>query len=173
MIRTYSYFFHVKMFKPGYLLVLMLLASCKNSDEKVSPKVQDITESVYASGVVKSKRQYQVFSTVNGIVKEILVDEGDTVRVGEPLMKIFNRTSELNEVNAALAAEYARLDANRQKLRELLLAIDVARTKMRNDSLLLQRQQNLWDQNIGSKIDLEQRQLSYKNSQKDFQSAQI
>ena len=173
MIRTYSYFFHVKMFKPGYLLVLMLLASCKNSDEKVSPKVQDITESVYASGVVKSKRQYQVFSTVNGIVKEILVDEGDTVRVGQPLMKIFNRTSELNEVNAALAAEYARLDANRQKLRELLLAIDVARTKMRNDSLLLQRQQNLWDQNIGSKIDLEQRQLSYKNSQKDFQSAQI
>ena len=154
-------------------MILSIGISCSDKREKVSPQIQDITESVYASGVVKSKRQYQVFSTVNGIVKEILVEEGDTVKVGQPLFKIFNRTSELNQRNAALAAEHARLDRNRQKLEELLLAIEVANKKMRNDSLLLQRQQNLWEQNIGTKVDLEQRQLSYQNSVKDYESAQI
>lgn len=154
-------------------MILSIGISCSGKRETISPQVQDITESVYASGVVKSKRQYQVFSTVNGIVKEILVEEGDTVKVGQPLFRIFNRTSELNQRNAALAAEHARLDKNRQKLEELLLAIEVAKKKMRNDSLLLQRQQNLWEQNIGTKVDLEQRQLSYQNSVKDFESAQI
>jgi len=156
-----------------YLVILSISISCSDKREKVSPKVQDITESVYASGIVKSKGQYQVFSTVNGIMKEVLVEEGDTVKAGQPLFKIFNRTSELNQRNAALAAEHARLDRNRQKLQELLLAIDVARKKMKNDSMLLIRQQNLWSQNIGTQVDLEQRQLSYQNSVKEFESAQI
>lgn len=154
------------------IILLVICVSCGDRREKVSPVVQEITESVYASGFVKSKVQYQVFSTVNGIVKEILIDEGDTVKAGQPLMKIFNRTSELNQLNAALAAEHARLDKN-QKLKELALAIEVAQKKLENDSLLLQRQQNLWDQNIGSKVDLEQRQLDYKNSKKEYESAKI
>lgn len=163
------------MFRHLFFLVVLLTftTSCNNTREKVSPVLQEITESVYASGVVKSRSQYQVFSAVNGIIKEIMVDEGDTVSIGQPLFKIFNKTSELNRQNAALAAEYARLDRNRQRLEELSLAIDVARKKMTNDSLLLQRQQNLWNQNIGSKIDLEQRQLNYQNSIKDYKSAQL
>lgn len=155
------------------LLSAIVLFSCQKSQLKIQPTVEDITESVYASGVVKSKNQYEVFSTVNGIVKEILVEEGDIVNAGAPLMRVFNKTSTLNEKNAALAAEYAKLSANKQKLDELKMAIDLAKSKMKNDSLLLQRQQNLWEQNIGSRVELEQKQLNYKNSVNNYQSAQI
>jgi RND family efflux transporter MFP subunit len=156
-----------------WILIFSAFCSCKENRNKIHPTVQDITESVYASGIVKSKNQYQVFSTVNGIVKEIWVSEGDRVKAGDRLIKIFNKTSVLQERNAALAADYAKLTANRQKLEELQMAIELAKTKMRNDSILLQRQQNLWEQNIGSKVELEQRQLAYTNSVTSYRSAQI
>jgi hypothetical protein len=46
----------------------ILLYSCKKKQEHISPIEEKITESVYASGVVKSNHQYQVFSTTNGII---------------------------------------------------------------------------------------------------------
>ena len=48
------------------LVIASLLFSCKESKEKTSPIQEDITESVYASGIIKSTDQYEVFSPVNG-----------------------------------------------------------------------------------------------------------
>lgn len=127
---------------------------------------------MYASGIVKSRNQYQVFSTVNGIIKEVLVTEGDLVNIGTPIIKIVNRAPELNAKNAELAAEYASVRSNKERLDELKLAIEIARSKMKNDSLLWQRQQDLWKQNIGARVELEQRELNYKNSLLNFQSAE-
>ena len=64
------------MFKKIILFSLIIFfISCKKNVEKIHPIVQDITESVYASGTIKSKNQYQVFSKVNGIIENIYVDE--------------------------------------------------------------------------------------------------
>ena len=62
-----------------YLVILIVLAvaSCKSKRETTSPILEIISESVYASGVVKSKNQYQVYSTTNGLIGEILVKEGE------------------------------------------------------------------------------------------------
>jgi HlyD family secretion protein len=155
------------------LLFFVFLLSCTPDQTKIQPSVEDISESVYASGVIKSKNQYQVFSTVNGIVKEILVTEGESVKKGTPLMRIFNKTSVLNTQNAQLAAEYARLSANKEKLEELKSAIDLAFTRMKTDSALWQRQETLWKQNIGTRVDLEQKELNYKNSVNNYNSAKI
>ncbi len=154
-------------------LLLTILLSCKPDQSQVRPTIEDITESVYASGVVKSKNQYQVFSTVNGIVKEIFVTEGEAVKKGTPLMRIFNKTSALTTRNAQLAAEYAKLSANQEKLEELKSAIDLAKIKMNTDSLLWQRQENLWKENIGTRVELEQRALNFQNSLNNYRSATI
>lgn len=152
---------------------LVILFSCQPEQDKIQPSVEDITESVYASGVVKSKNQYEVFSTVNGIVKEIQVTEGQFVKKGTPILKIFNKTSALNALNAQLAADYAQLSKNQEKLNELRMAIDLAKSKMKNDSVLWNRQQNLWKQNIGSRIELEQKELNYKNAVNNYKSSVI
>ncbi|MBC5994492.1 efflux RND transporter periplasmic adaptor subunit [Pontibacter cellulosilyticus] len=159
--------------KPYFLfaLILVILVACKGEQEKTQPTVEDISESVYASGVVKSRDQYQVFPTVSGVIQQIFVTEGDVVKRGEPLIKLDNEAARLSTENARIAAEYARVSANAEKLNELREAINLARSKKQNDSLLLVRQRNLWANQIGTKVELEQRELAYKNSLTAYKSA--
>lgn len=156
-----------------FSLFSIVFFSCQPHETKIRPTVEDISESVYASGIVKSENQYQVFSTVSGIIKEIFVAEGERVAKGTPLLKIFNRTSVLNARNAQLAADYARLSENQQRLDELKMGVEVAKIKKANDSLLLERKRQLWAQNIGTAVELEQTILNYQNSVSNYGSAQI
>lgn len=152
-------------------LVAACFTACKQNQEKTQPLVEKITESVYASGFVKSRNQYQVFSTVSGLIQKIFVKEGDVVKKGDPIIVLVNEATKLNAENAKLAADYTDVRANQDKLDELKINIDLARTKMDNDSLLMIRQQNLWSQQIGTRVELEQRELAYKNSRTAFESA--
>lgn len=155
---------------PFALFIFML--ACQPTQTEIKPTVEPISESVYASGIVKSDNQYQVFSSVNGIVVEVYVAEGDTVQKGSALVRIDNRAANLQADNAQLAAAYADTKANTEKLEEARLTVALARSKLKNDSLLLARQHNLMAQNIGTKVELEQRELTYQNSRVAYQSAQ-
>lgn len=152
-------------------LIVLLLTACTDGQEQTQPRVEDITESVYASGVVKSRNQYQLFPTVSGIIQQVLVTEGDVVRQGDPLMVVENETARLSADNARIAAAYASINANAEKLHELEAAIALARSKRHNDSLLLERQRRLWENKIGSQVELEQRALNFQNSLTAHQSA--
>ncbi len=154
-------------------LAILLTMSCKRGNEKINPTIETISESVYASGIVKSKNQYQVFSTVNGIIQEILVSEGDTVKKGDPLIRVMNEPSKLNTYNAKLAADNADIYANADRLSEAKVTIGSASSKMKDDSLILARQRILWSQGIGSRMDFEQKQLAYKNSVANYQVARL
>jgi len=147
--------------------------ACKDKVETTSPVRENITESVYASGILKSKNQYQVFATVNGLLQHRYIDEGDTVKKGALLFSILNETSTLNRENAQLAADLANLKSNQGKLDELLLNIDLAKSKMANDSQLWIRQQNLWSQGIGAKVELEKAELNYKNARTSYESVRL
>jgi len=154
------------------LAVIICLVACnQKQEETTSPVIQNITESVYASGIVKSRNQYQVFSTVNGILAQKKVSEGDTVQKGDVLVTLLNEAQRLNSENAELAATYSSVAYNTDRLNELKINIDLARAKMHNDSSLFQRQQNLWKQEIGTRNELEQRELAWKNSITIYQAA--
>ena len=65
------------MFKQlPFLFLALFIVSCKSKVETFKPERSSITESVYASGVIKSKNQYQVFPSVNGIIDTVLVSKG-------------------------------------------------------------------------------------------------
>jgi HlyD family secretion protein len=154
-------------------LPVCVLMACKDKVETTSPTRESITESVYASGILKSEGQYQVFATVNGLIQKVLVDEGDTVRKGTPLFIIQNEISSLSRENAQLAADLADYKSNQSRLEELKLNIELARSKMLNDSLLMIRQQGLWAQNLGSKIEVEKAELNFQNSKTVYSSAKL
>lgn len=154
-------------------IVLFFFGSCKKKQEKIHPTIESITQSVYASGIIKSKNQYKVFSSINGLVKEVLVAEGDIVKKGDVIINIINTTAELNTENAKIAADYNAVNANAERLNELQININLAKAKMDEDASLQRRQQNLWNQNIGSKNELEQRQLAYKNSATAYEAASL
>ncbi|MEP7373907.1 MAG: efflux RND transporter periplasmic adaptor subunit [Chitinophagaceae bacterium] len=154
-------------------LAWLLLISCKSKQEKIKPVEEKITESVYASGIVKSKNQYQAFSVVNGLVAEVFVNEGDLVKTGDPLIRLSSVTAELNRENAKLSADYSMVSANVEKLNDLKNNIDLARTIMETDASLLERQRNLWQQQIGTRNELDQRELTYKSSVNAFEAAKL
>jgi multidrug efflux pump subunit AcrA (membrane-fusion protein) len=156
---------------PWLLLAMAWLASCQPKAERVKPVVSAISESVYAAGSIKSGQQYQAFASVGGIIREVHVKEGDSVRVGTPLLAIASDVSQLTEENAALAARYADLRANESRLQEARALIALQRRNMENDRLQLTRQRQLWQQGIGTKLTLEQRELAYVNSRTAYQTA--
>ena len=152
---------------------LFMLASCGQKQEYTQPVIEKITESVYASGYLKSNEQYQVFAKVNGLLQKIWVKKGDVVKKGQLIFTLSNEVSKLNAANAQLNAVNADYYANLDKLRELDLAIEVSMKKLGNDQLLLERQRTLWAEQIGTKFELEQRELSYANSKATFESAKL
>lgn len=144
--------------------IALFFVSCKKEVEKTKPIFENITESVYASGVIKSKNQYPVYATVNGLIQKVLVSEGDLVKKGDPLFLIKNETSKLSTENAKLAAQFADISTKTDQLNELKGNIEVAKKKKQNDSILLVRQRALWAQQIGARVELEQKELAYSNS---------
>jgi multidrug efflux pump subunit AcrA (membrane-fusion protein) len=153
--------------------LLLLMVSCNKKQEQTTPIEEKITVSVYASGMIKTLNQYQVFSTVNGLVAEKFITEGDIVKKGSPLLRISNSTVQLNEDNAKISADYALMQSNLEKLNELQTNIDLAQAKMDNDALLLQRQKNLWKEQIGTQNEVEQRELALKSSSGTYEAAKL
>lgn len=149
----------------------IMLFSCGKKQETSLPSLGNITESIYASGVLKTADQYQAYVTVNGIISQILVKEGDSVHVGSPLVSITNETQRFAAENASLAANFNDFSANSGKLDEAKLVIESAKNKFKLDSALYFRQKNLWAQQIGTKVDFEIKELAFQTSKSNYLSA--
>ena len=93
------------------LLILLsaILISCshKKSNE-LQVKKSDITESVYASGIVKSIGQYTVFSTVNGILKKTNVIVGQKISKDQLIFELDSDKAKLNEANSKLVYDLSQ-----------------------------------------------------------------
>lgn len=122
-------------------LCVWMIFSCEQPPKPIRPILGAITESVYASGTVKSKGQYQAFAAVSGIIDSVYVSEGQLVSRGQTLLTISSDQQKLASERALLASEYASLPANLGRLQEMQRNVELAADKFNNDSLLLARQQ--------------------------------
>ncbi len=154
-----------------FCFTLLIMASCQSSDSEISyPKRQTITESVYASGLVKAKDQYEAYALATGPIQELFVSEGDTIKIGVPILQIANDSERLRRENAQLNQNFSNEQSNQNRVRELELGIALAKSTYLNDSLLFIRQQSLWSQGIGTRVELEQRELKFKSSKTTYES---
>ncbi len=156
-----------------FLSLLLVLSSCGHKQETMHPTIENITSSVYASGTVKSLNQYEAFSKVNGIIASILVKEGDPIKKGQAILKLANQAQTLGFENAKLLANYSSSESNQEKLHQAQNELEVAKLKMENDGSLLERQKKLWSNEIGTKNDLDQREITYKNSTALFNASKL
>lgn len=149
-----------------FFLIITAFSSCSERDKGIYPESGPLTESVYAAVTIKPDSLYEVYAAVAGILQQNLVQEGDTVRKGQPLFQIVNHTPMLQVENARLNLELARknLQGRNNLLDELKNQIATARLQYHNDSLNFHRQKNLWSQNIGSKSTYDQKKLAYEVS---------
>lgn len=156
-----------------FVILISLALSCKNKKITLQPEIKSITESVYASGFIKSKNQYEVFGKSNGVIEKIFVTEGMRVKKGDPIFQLDNKNLKIATENARLTSKATDYKKNAAKLLDAKNIIELAEKKVINDSLLLERQKNLWTKNIGSRIELEQKELNLENSKVSLANAHV
>lgn len=158
----------------GILAIASLFAACGTRQETTTPQAGPITEAVYASGIIKARDQYQAYPAVTGIVAEVHVHAGDSVRKGDALFTIDDKATALGTQRAELALELLRQNAGSGSpvLEQLRLAVEQAHTRLVNDSLNYVRQKALWDKQIGSRAELDGRELAYTSARNALLTAQ-
>jgi len=154
-----------------FCAITLAAASCGKKPDSISVQTESITRAVYASGIVKSAGQYQVFSNTAGLISQWYVKEGDSIREGQPLLLLANDAPRLNAELARINAESSSAAANAARLDDLRNQVALARLRLSNDSLMLARQQRLWNQQIGTQAELDTRQLAYDQSRKSLAAA--
>jgi HlyD family secretion protein len=172
---TYCFLKTIKMkFVNLFLLVILFLfLSCSKKEDGVKPDVGNVTESVYASGVIKADDQYTVFSTVNGVLQKIKVTAGQAISQGQLLFELESEKAELNTENARLTYQLSQGNSRyiKDKIAEMELKIQSARDKLILDESLYNRNKRLRHLEINSKIDFEKSELTFKNSKINYESA--
>jgi HlyD family secretion protein len=156
-----------------YITLVFLISACSTKRDHTNPVIKDITVSLYASANVKAKDQYTVISTVPGIIKQIKVEPGDLVKAGDLLLVLENREAALNAANARQALDFttSNSQANSERLQEALYQVQTAKEKYLLDSTVYYRQKNLWEQNIGTRLDFDQRHLAFTTSKINYETA--
>lgn len=152
--------------QPIILILSLIFISCNGNNEKIYPKLTSITESVYSSVTIQPDSLYQAFAIVNGILDQNLVEEGDLVKKGDPVIQIINNSPQLNTANALMALELARKNYRGEAavLNSIEDELKAAELQYKNDSVNYVRQKKLWEQGIGSKAAFEAKKLAFELS---------
>lgn len=155
------------------LSILSLLSCSKNEAEEIKPTIGEVTESVYASGVIKADGQYMVYATVNGTLQKVNVIAGQSISKGQSLFELESDKAELNTENARLAYQLS-LESSRyiqDKIAEMEMKVQSSRDKLTLDESIYNRNKNIRNQGGISEVDFERVELSYKSSTINYESA--
>lgn len=167
-------FIAMNALNPVWILLLVLaLGGCREKQEYVYATRADITESVYATAVVRPEGEYRAAANQPGLIAAMHVTEGQLVQAGDALFTIENDIQGLNEANARLAYEQARnnYQGSSSRLVELQQQVTLESEALALDSLEYYRQKNLWEQRIGSQAELDRKRLAYYASRSRYLTA--
>lgn len=154
----------------GLFLIVNVMGGKGDKTEKVAIEKagrRTIIETVNASGKVYPELEVKVSPDISGQITELRVEEGDTVRRGEVLARIYadiyalqrdEAASRVNQSAATVANSKAALDA-------LKATLDQARQS-------LDRNKTLYEQKVISKAEMEQFEVAFQSAQANYNAAQ-
>ncbi len=129
-------------------------------------KKASITEKVSASGTVQPVIEVKLAPEVSGEIIALNVEDGDSVRAGEVLVKIRPDVwmSQLERSEASLSQQKANLESSRAALSRAEATYIRAEQEYK-------RQEKLWNEKVISESDWQLAQQNYKVAQNDLKSA--
>ncbi len=153
------------------ICILLMLNGCTSRDEKINPSVKPLLETVYASGFVKAKDEYQVFADGEGYILQKHIEEGAEVKVGDLLYTLSTKQGQARSEIAKQNLQYAKRNNNLQSpiLNELKAALASAKTKKEFDSINYVRYLNLWNQKAVARIELDKMKLAFDNAKNEYE----
>ncbi len=157
-----------------FIILILMLTACKKGNPGIQPTLGDITQSVYASGVVKADGQYIVYPTTSGVLRKVKVTVGDAIVLGQPLFELDNDKAQLSTESAQLAYQLSNENSRyiQDKIAEMQLTVQNAKDKLRLDESIYNRNIKVKDQGGVSEVDFEKVELAYKSSKSAYETAQ-
>jgi HlyD family secretion protein len=126
----------------------------------------NIVEKVSASGKVQPETEVKISPDVSGEITELYVQEGDSVRKGQLLLRIRpdNYQAQVNMQSAQVGTQRANVGQAQARLQQLLASA-------KQTELSYRRNASLYKQKVISQADYEASQAAYNASQEEINSA--
>ncbi len=152
------------------LIVGKLMAGSSDTGVKVAvEKVvkRTIIETVNASGKVYPEIEVKVSPDISGEIIELNVQEGDSVRKGQVLARIYADVYSSQRDQAA-----SQVAQSQATVANSTASLDVLRAQLDQDKTVFDRNKELFDQKVISKAEFEQYETKYRSSQAQLNAAQ-
>ncbi len=158
----------------GVLIVGLIAAKAitgsKNEGIKVTVETvsrRTIVETVTASGKVYPEIEVKVSSDVSGEITQLNVQEGDSVRKGQVLARIYADIYSSQRDEAA-----ARVAQSQATVANSTASIEALRAQLEADRQAYNRNKQLFDDKVISRAEFEQVETKYRSSQAQYNAAQ-
>lgn len=155
-------------------LSLILLSSCGKKNSKTQAIRKDITETVFASGILVPEDQYNLTSLTDGYIVELNFDEGDTVKADQLLAVVDNEQNTINAKSAdqLLTIASSNTNPNAPALKQAEINLELAKQKLFQDEKQAERYTILFESNSVSKLEYENMLLNLENSKTNYKALQ-
>ncbi len=152
------------------ITILIIVAKNRGDDgtkvaiEKVARHT--ITETVTASGKIYPETEVKIAPEVSGEITLLNIEEGDSVKKGDVLVKINAAiySSLVNQATASVNQSKASVDNTREMLAQYESQYQLAQATYN-------RNKKLYDQHVISQLEFEQGEASYKSAKASFDAA--
>jgi multidrug efflux pump subunit AcrA (membrane-fusion protein) len=156
------------------IAALFMLASCSSSKQETKPIHKDITQMVFASGVLEADDSYNLTAQTEGYLVQLNFKESDIVHTGQVLAVIDNHQNIINAKSAKVLSNIAAENAqpNAPALQQIKANIEAAQQKLKLDQLQADRYKKLYENNSVAKLEYENAQLAAATSQANLTALQ-
>ncbi|MEI6264633.1 MAG: efflux RND transporter periplasmic adaptor subunit [Sphingobacteriia bacterium] len=129
-------------------------------------QLRTITETVNASGKVYPEVEVKISPDVSGEIVELTVNEGDSVRKGQVLARIYADilNSQRDQVVAGVNQQKAQVNNSTAQLGALKANLDQTETQYN-------RQKKLLDEKVISRLEFEQAEQAYRSAKANYTAA--
>jgi len=151
------------------LIVGKLMAGSSDTGVKVAvEKVvkRTIIETVNASGKVYPEIEVKVSPDISGEIIELNVQEGDSVRKGQVLARIYADVYSSQRDQAA-----SQVAQSQATVANSAASLEALRAQLDQDKTVYNRNKELFDQKVISKAEFEQYETKYRSSQAQLNAA--
>lgn len=141
-----------------------------DKDEKVTVEkssLRTIVETVNASGKVYPEVEVKISPDISGEITELNVQEGDSVRKGQVLARIYADIYALQRDEAA-----SRVNQSSASVENSRAAIEALRASYNQAKITYDRNKKLFDDKVISRAELEQFETTYRSAQANLNAAE-
>ncbi len=163
----------MKQYLMPVIALAIILTACGKKTEETKPIRKDVTETVFASGILEAKNTYSLTAQADGYLVAVNFNEGDIVDASAVLAVIDNKESGFNKesANDLFAIANDNTQSNAPALLQAQNNIVLNEQKMAQDLVQLKRYKDLLATNSIAKVDYENVELQYKTAKANYDNA--